>query len=89
MSVHSKTPRQGDGRLFIRSWLVEPAASLPTLVPFPNARTFPRSTVQNLTRSAKFKRFSVLRRSGLHPGTSEPAGPVLPPGGVTPPAPAK
>ena len=39
--------------------------------------------------SAKVTRFSALRRSGDQPGTNEPGAPVLPPGGVTPPSPAK
>src|ERR1700682_3975063 len=42
---------------------------------------------QNLTSTARFSRFSFLRRSGVHPGTVEPSGPVFPPGGVTPPRP--
>src|SRR3569832_1178285 len=42
----------------------------------------------NFTSSAKVKRFSCLRRSGDHPGTSDPGAPLLPPGGVTPPGPA-
>src|SRR5207249_10467596 len=38
---------------------------------------------------ARFRRFSVLRRSGVKPFTSDPGAPVLPPGGVTPPGPEK
>ena len=34
-------------------------------------------------------RFSDVRRSGVNPGTTEPGGPLFPPGGVTPPGPAK
>src|SRR5262249_38989513 len=44
---------------------------------------------QNFTNTAKVIRFSNLRRSGKKPGTNDPGGPVLPPGGVTPPSPAK
>src|ERR1700681_4938114 len=44
---------------------------------------------QNLTSTDRFNRFSSLRRSGAHPGTVEPRGPVFPPGGVTPPRPVK
>lgn len=42
-----------------------------------------------LTKRAKVTRFSVRRRSGMNPATVEPGAPVLPPGGVTPPGPAK
>ena len=43
----------------------------------------------NLMSTDKVIRVSFLRRSGVQPGTSEPGAPVLPPGGVTPPGPAK
>src|SRR5579859_3053740 len=45
--------------------------------------------IQSLTSNARLKRFSRLRKSGKKPGTSEPAVPTLPPGGVIPPEPAK
>src|SRR5207302_1583289 len=41
------------------------------------------------TSTANVRRFSILRRSGAKPGTSDPGEPVLPPDGVTPPAPEK
>jgi len=44
---------------------------------------------QNFTMIAMFRRFSSLRKSGVHPGTTEPSGPILPPGGVMPPRPVK
>jgi hypothetical protein len=44
---------------------------------------------QYLTSKAVVIRLSDLRRSGVKPGTKEPGGPVLPPGGVTPPGPEK
>src|SRR2546426_816310 len=44
---------------------------------------------QNFTSKAVLIRVSDLTRSGEKPGTSDPAGPELPPGGVTPPGPAK
>ena len=45
--------------------------------------------IQNFTRTAKFKRFSSLRRSGVHPTTGCVGFPLLPPGGVIPPRPEK
>jgi len=44
---------------------------------------------QNLTSIARFRRFSLFRRSGTKPGTTEPGTPVLPPEGVMPPGPEK
>ena len=35
--------------------------------------------------SARERRFSTFTRSGVQPGTFEPAGPTSPLGGVTPP----
>ena len=46
-------------------------------------------SAQNFSRNARVIRFSLLRRSGLHPWTTDPGAPVFPPGGVTPPGPAK
>jgi len=42
-----------------------------------------------LTNSAQLIRFSVGRKSGVQPATVDPGAPLLPPGGVTPPGPAK
>ena len=44
---------------------------------------------QNFTRMARSRRFSRLRRSGVHPATTDPGIPMFPPGGVTPPEPEK
>src|SRR5271167_2343429 len=43
----------------------------------------------SLTRSAKIQRFSRFRKSGDQPGINDPGLPLLPPGGVMPPIPAK
>jgi len=44
---------------------------------------------QNLTSKAPVILFSLVRRSGLQPGTRELGAPIFPPGGVTPPEPLK
>src|SRR5262249_34691200 len=44
---------------------------------------------QSLTSNAKFRRVSVLRRSGKNPSMTDPGGPWLPPTGVMPPGPEK
>src|ERR1700692_766348 len=55
-------------------------------------RSFPPvdfSEDQNLTSIERSSRFSSFTKSGVNPGTTEPSGPVLPPGGVIPPRPEK
>src|SRR5438270_13380613 len=47
------------------------------------------SLPSSYTSSAKVTRFSDIRRAGDHPGTIDPGGATLPPGGVMPPLPEK
>src|SRR5712664_1248547 len=57
-------------------------------------RVAPKTRLKTLrayifTRTANVTRCSDWRRSGDQPSTIDPGAPVFPPGGVTPPSPAK